>query len=130
MTTRRIRQNVSPPPRQQRLVIVAETIAGAVAADADDVPEALDLIGEPSHGWRERSVRDQCRGAGVAQQCRQFPAGQAGIERHPHEARRHDGVVRLEIFADIGNKQRDAIDQTIGELKVVAQEARDRLRRA
>ena len=49
------------------------------------------------------------RGAGVAQQCRQFPAGQTRIERHPHEARRHDGVVGLEIFADIGNKQRDAI---------------------
>ena len=48
-------------PRQQRLVIVAETIAGAGAADADDVPEALDLIGEPGHGRRERGVRDQCR---------------------------------------------------------------------
>ena len=96
-------------PPQQLLVVVARTIARTVAADPNNVPETLDLAGEPGHRRRERDVRDQCRGGRVAQQRRQFHAGQAGIERHPHEACRHDGVVGLEIFADIGNEQRDAI---------------------
>ena len=103
------RQRLLGCPPQQRLVVVARTIARTVAADPNNVPEALDLAGEPGHRRRERGVRDQCRGARVAQQRRQFRAGQAGIERHPHEACRHDGVVGLEIFADIGNEQRDAI---------------------
>ena len=40
-------------PRQQRLVIVAET-SPSRAADADDVPEAFDLAGEPVTPARTR----------------------------------------------------------------------------
>ncbi len=81
----------------------------ATAADHNNVSEAFDLGGEPRDLLGERRMRDQDRYAGMAQQCDKLRAGEARIERHPHEARGHDAVVGLQIFADIGKEQRDAV---------------------
>src|SRR5205807_10438852 len=40
--------------------------------------------------------------------CKLVPP-KARIERHPHQARRHGGVIRFEIFADVREKESDAL---------------------
>ena len=89
---------------EQRLVV--ETRA---AADGNDVAQALDLTPQSIERIGKRRMDDQRAGAGMPQQRDDVRAGQPRVERHPHEARSHNAVVRFEIFADVGHEQRDAV---------------------
>ena len=89
---------------QERLVAEADA-----RPDADDVFEALDLARQSLHRFGEGRMGDQGARAGVPQQIDELPSRETRVHRHAHETGRHGAVVRLEIFADIGDEQRDPV---------------------